>query len=229
MTMSRRIHPAEATQVAPGRVTAITGSPRAAGRFDVEIDGRPTLRLSIDGIERLKIRVGTSVDELLAAKLGREADVMRAYDRAMAMLAVRGRAAGELRRLLIQKGEPSDLVSESITRLVAAGFLDDAAFARQFARSRAASGWSRRRIDRELGRRGVDRGTTSEAIAEVFAEEGIDDRDTILREAQKKLRMLGRVDEVTRRRRLYGYLARRGYDADAIGEVLRSLTTDETN
>jgi regulatory protein len=189
------------------------------------VDGEPVARLSIQGIERLGLRPGLDLDEPLAAAVGAEATVSRTYDRAMAMLAARGRASGELRRLLIRKGENHAVVDEVMHRLTVAGFLDDASFARQFTRWKSgAAGLSRRRIEQELGRRGVDRQTAAAAIAETFLEEHVDERAAIQLAAEKKLRTLTRVDDLTRRRRLYAFLARRGYDADVITETVSRLT-----
>ena len=144
------------------------------------------------------------------------------YDRALDMLEARSRAVTELRRLLIKKGEPPDDVDAAIERLRAAGVLDDANFARQLTRSKAVGGGhSRRRIQQELAKRGVARDVSDDAIEEVFEDEGVDESETIERAARKKLRTLAGLDTATRKRRLYGFLARRGYNSDAIARVLR--------
>src|SRR5439155_19227740 len=103
--MPRRPSAPEPTTVPTGPVTAITPSARAAGRFDVLVGGEAVARLSIDGIERLLLRVGQQLSDFDAARLGAESDIQRTYDRAMLMLAGRGRAAGELRRRFLKKGE----------------------------------------------------------------------------------------------------------------------------
>lgn len=225
--MKPKTHRAPAPiEVATGVITGITASIRAAGRFDLLVDQKPVARLSIQGIERLKLRIGLEVDARLAAAIAEEATVSRAYDRAMMMLAARGRASGELKRLLVRKGEEPRVVSEVIDRLTAAGFLDDDAFARQFTRSKTSSGISRRRIEQELGRKGVDRAVVAAAVAETFVEEDVDENAAIERAAEKKLRTLAKVDEPTRRRRLYSYLARRGFDVDAINAVVGRLGHD---
>ena len=194
------------------------------GRFDVEIDGMPTSMLSIEAIERFGLAPGLVIDDRAAAAIEREAGILHTYDRALNMLAARGRASAELRRLLIRKGEPADQVDVAIDRRVSVGFLDDAAFARQFARSKGVSGsLSRRRLQQELGRRGVNREVGTEAIETVFAEEGVDEEAAIERVAQKKLRSLTNLDAPTRRRRLFSFLARRGYDSGDISRVLRQL------
>jgi regulatory protein len=213
----------EPIEIPVGVITGITASPRAAGRVDLLVDGMPVARLGIEAIERLRLRVGLELDGRLAAVIGEEATVTRVYDRAMMMLAARGRASGELKRLLVRKGEEPHVVGVVIERLTAAGFLDDDAFARQFTRSKSTTGISRRRIEQELTRKGVERGLATAAVTETFAEEHVDESAAIQLAAEKKLRTLGRVDDATRRRRLYGYLARRGFDADAIRETVDRL------
>ena len=140
------------------------------------------------------------------------------------MLEARSRGVAELRRLLIRKGEPEADVDAAIARLISSGILDDTNFARQLTRSKAiGAGLSRRRIGQELAKRGVSREISDEAIEAVFEEEGIDEVESIDRVARKKLRMLTKADDATRRRRLYAFLARRGYDNDDITRVLQTL------
>jgi regulatory protein len=149
------------------------------------------------------------------------------YERALDMLEARARGVAELRRLLIKKGEPEPDVDDAIARLRAAGVLDDANFARQLTRSKAlGAGLSRRRIQQELSKRGVAREISDDAIEQVFDEEGVDEDASIERVARKKMRMLTKVDSQTRKRRLYAFLARRGYDADDIQRALRIVLAE---
>lgn len=208
-------------------ITAITTNSRRNGRFDVTIDGSVAATLSIETIERLQLKVGLAVDERLDAVLQREAALVATYDRALNMLALRARSASELRRLLIRKGEAADLVDAAIERLLRAGFLDDQSFARQFARSKLlGAGLSRRRVQQELARRGVTREVAESALADVVAEEHVDEEDGLQRVARKKLKSLERLDPATQRRRLYAFLARRGYDSDHIARTLRELKAE---
>jgi regulatory protein len=213
--------------VTPGIITAITPSPRKPGRFSLEVDGQEVALISIEAIERLKLGTGRALDARGAIEVEREAGILETYDRALNMLASRGRASAELRRLLVKKGEPADRVDLAIGRLEHAGFIDDAAFARQFSRSKAVgAGLSRRRLQQELSKRGVAREVSSEAIDQVFVEEAIDEEASIERVARKKLRTLDKADTATRKRRLYSFLARRGYDSADISRVMRMLLTE---
>jgi regulatory protein len=204
-------------------ITGITPSARKAGRFDLLVDGRHEATLSIETVERLALSIGRAYDEVRDA-VSREAALLATYDRALNLLALRARSARELRRQLVRKGEPADQVDAAIARLQVAGFLDDGAFARQFARSKAVgAGMSRRRIQQELGRRGVARQIGDDAIADVFEEEQLDERAVVEQAARKKLRSLKNLDADTRKRRLYAYLARRGYDLDDIRRAMQAV------
>lgn len=144
------------------------------------------------------------------------------------MLEARARSVADLRRGLIRKGEPEADVDAAIERLRAAGLLDDANFARQLARSKALNaGHSRRRIGQELAKRGVARSVADDAIADVFEDEAVDEAAAIERVAAKKLRTLHGEDAQARRRRLYAFLARRGYAHDDIQRVLARLLADD--
>ena len=146
------------------------------------------------------------------------------YERALDMLEARSRGADELKRLLLRKGESAAEVDAALERLAQAGLIDDASYARQLARTKAlGAGLSRRRIQQELTRRGVARDVSSRAITEVFDEEGVDEMAAMERVARKKLRTLAKLDPPTQRRRLYAFLARRGYDSDDISTALRRI------
>src|SRR4051812_33806704 len=140
----------EPIEVPAGVITAITASARAPGRFDVCVGGDPVARLGIQGVERLKLRIGLDVDDKLAAEIANEATVSRAYDRAMMMLAARGRASGELKRLLVRKGEDAKVVAAVTQRPSDAGVFDDDAVGRQIARSQTTKRAPRGRNAKEV-------------------------------------------------------------------------------
>ena len=206
------------------RITDISPAGRREGRFDVVVDGRRVAILSMEAVDRLQLHTGDPFTESLAAKIAAESEQVRVYDRALAMLATRSRAARELRLALLRKREPEALVDAAISKLLRVGALDDARFARQFVRSRMSrAGFSTRRLQSELARRGVERVAADAAISEVREDEAIDPAETLERLAARKLRMMSKLDAPTRDRRLYAFLARRGYDSTEIRSVMQTL------
>jgi len=168
-----------------------------------------------------------------------EDGALRTYDRALRLLAARGRSVRELRRRLLSAKEPESHVDAVLERLVAMGLLDDGEYARQVARSRMVGrGYAPRRLQQELARRGVAQDVADRAIDRVLSEDaapgsfgaeaGIDLTGTIEKLARRKLRSLASLDAETRARRLYAFLARRGYDSDDIRNVMARLRAEES-
>ena len=204
-------------------VTGIVESARRDGRFVVELDGAMGPTVSIEIIDRLGLRIGAAVDAPKLAALESEAAALQTYDRALNLLAFQARSARELTRRPVQKGEEPALADAAVARLVERGLLDDADFARQLTRSKVlGAGASKRRVQQELFKKGVARATADAAIAEVFEDEQVDEQAIVDDAARKKARALARLDPDTRRRRLYGFLARKGYDGDKIRAAMQA-------
>ena len=148
-----------------------------------------------------------------------------AYNYALSLLAARPYASSALRRKLIQREYPAADADDVIRRLLDNGLLNDAKFAEQYARSKMQStGASKRRLTQDLYRKGIKRDVATEAIANVVEQDEIDPAVVIERVARKRLAQLGDLEPVVLRRRLFGFLARRGYDLDEIKGVLARLT-----
>jgi regulatory protein len=202
-------------------ISGIIPTPRHPGRFDVIGDGELIATLSIDIIERLQLAVGRDVSALVE-RIAMEAAQLKVYDRALNMLAFRARSSAELARTLARKGEEKLHVDRAIERLKEQGLLDDAAFAQSFARAKVVgASQSRRRVQQELARKGVARDVSDAAIDVVFEEEGVDALAIVEAAARKKLRSLAKLEPAVRKRRLYGFLARRGYDGEHIRSAMK--------
>ena len=103
-------------------------------------------------------------------------DASTTYARSLDLLARAPRSVRDLRRRLLLKGEPEAEVDATIERLTAAGLLNDAAYARAFVRSKVSSqGFSRRRLQQELAKRGVARDVADAAIVEAAHQAVVDD------------------------------------------------------
>ena len=215
---------AHLSSVVTGTITALRENPRKPGRYAVHLDGKSVAIVNAAFLHDSGLRVGTVVDEAAGDRLMMAARKLEAFDRATAALGRRARSAHELERWLLQRGFDRADVTDALQRLTELGAIDDSQFARAFARSRAlGKGMSRRRLAQELARRGVDRPMADAAIAEVLEEESVDERALLEQAARKKLAVLqGQEPEVVKRR-LYGYLVRRGYAAEDIGVVVRKL------
>jgi len=147
-----------------------------------------------------------------------------AYNYALNLLAARPYASRALYRKLIQKKYSAADADDVIRRLVDNGLLNDERFAEQYARSKMLStGASKRRVTQDLYRKGIKGDIATSAIANVIDQDEIDPAAVIERVARKKLAQLGNLEPAVLRRRLFGFLARRGYDIDEIKRVVSLL------
>ncbi|HEX9221072.1 MAG TPA: regulatory protein RecX [Gemmatimonadaceae bacterium] len=147
-----------------------------------------------------------------------------AYNYALNLLAARPYSTRALHRKLVQKEYSAHEVKEAVDRLLENGLLNDARYAEQYARSKILStGASKRRLQQDLYRKGIKGDVATEAIASVMDQEEVDPVAVIERVAKKKLAQLGDLEPVVLRRRLFAFLARRGYDLDEIKSVVSRL------
>ncbi len=148
----------------------------------------------------------------------------RAREAAFRLLAVRARSASELRQRLRKKGFPPELVDNVITDLQAKGYQSDEDFARQFAREKwTLSGWGPARVRRELRAKGITPELTGQVVDETYADADL--VEAVLPFAQKRWRSTEGLPAETRRRRLTGFLQRRGYDWGTVRRVLERVGT----
>lgn len=148
-----------------------------------------------------------------------------AYNYALNLLSARPYSTSALYRKLIQKQYSAADADDAIRRLVDNGLLNDAKYAEQYARSKILStGSSKRRLQQDLYRKGIKGDVATTAIANVLEQEEIDPAVLIERVAKKKLAQLGDLEPLVLRRRLFAFLARRGYDVDEIKAVTERVT-----
>jgi len=159
-------------------------------------------------------------------------DPSEVLDAAARFLEARPRSEDEVRRKLLRLGFREGLVEDAIGRLLAVGYLDDAAFARAWVESRdRAKPRGEHALRRELGLRGVDRGLVDELLDQrredaLAAGAGASSPDEAAAERLLAQRMGASLHEPDPRRRLqraYALLARNGFSPDVCSTVARRV------
>ena len=143
------------------------------------------------------------------------------YERVLRLLAMRAHARAELLKKLQARGVASEVALRAVDRAQAEGYVDDGAFARDFARQgRDLKSWAPARAKLELRRRGIAPDTIEQALEAVYTETDL--YDVALQLARARARRITGEREA-RRRRLAAFLSRRGFPTDicrrAVDEV----------
>lgn len=198
--------------------------------------GDEPFEITLEALERSRLGVGDPLPpdarrELLEA----DADV-RVREAALNLLSYRARTRRELKTRLRQKSYDPARIDACLDRLEQKGLLDDTAVAAAFVRDRLRHRpRGKARLASELRAKGLDPDTALATIDQVFEDEGASDIDLALETAEGWIRRQG-VKLVTAlggdpgperdkaRRRLHGYLARRGFRGDALGAAMERAT-----
>ncbi len=198
-----------------GRVTAL--KPHAhRPRVRVYLDGRYAFSLAARLAEGLQVGQWLSAAQAQALL---EADAQaRAVYAAAQWLARRPRSVAEIRQRLARRGYPPAAIDAALEQLQALGWLDDAAFARQWVENRSAfRPRGRALLQAELRRKGVPQAAIDAALAQV------DDEALALAAARKALPRYRGLPWPVFARRLSAYLARRGFPRALVHQVVRQM------
>ena len=207
-------------------ITAIKQQERDKERVNVFVDGDFAFALTAEMAYLEGLKIGEAITPERIAELQAKDEQSKAINSALLLLASRPRSVNELRVRLKQKGFPEPAIDAAIARVEGWNYVDDEAFARFWVENRGANRpRGRRLLEQELRQKGVDREIAHHAIEDA----GLDERADAVQLARAKLRSYANLDPETARRRLSGFLARKGYGYDVIKPALDAALgeTDE--
>ncbi len=209
------------------RVTSLKPTKKDERRISVCVDRQHMATISDRSLSRLVDEVGLAVDATWTPELEEAVILAAGVDKAMKQSLNRlGRRAMSRRQLddkLKQLEHPALVREVVLDRLTDLGLLDDTAYAaalvRSVSRGRPAGP---RLLQQKLRQKGVDQKTAEAAITE-HAPDQATQREQAAKLAETRLRTMKRLEPDARRRRLYGLLARRGFEGDVIQDVMEQL------
>ena len=197
-----------------GKITALVAQKRNKERVNVYIDGEFAFGLAL--IEALKLHKGQTLTDEEIDRLKALDEVEVAHERALNLLSYRPRSTDEVRRKLQESTKFSEnAVDKALEKLERAGLLDDEAFARYWVENRERfSPRSARALRHELRQKGVSDRVVEDAVT------SLDEEDAAYRAAQAKLSRYANAEEDEFRKKLGGYLSRRGFSYGTVRDVL---------
>jgi len=203
-----------------GTITALKAQRGAKDRVNVHIDGEFAFGLAL--IHAVWLKIGQTLsDEEIAAL--RAADTLeQAQQRAVHLIAYRPRSVHEVRQRLEKAGVEEETITRVIEQLRSAGMLDDEAFSKAWVDSRLrAAPRGRRMIAWELRRKGVAEPEIEAALARV------DDDATALAAARRRWPRLQSLPRHERRRKLFEFLSRSGFEYSAMEDALMQIESED--
>ena len=189
------------------------------GRYKVYIEDRPAFVLYRGELNRLGIREGEGITEGNLREIQEGILPLRAKKRAMNLLQKREYTTAALREKLRDGEYPEACVEEAVAYVESYGYVDDLRYARDFIVYNLDRK-SRMRIEQDLMRKGIQKDSVR-AVFEELEEEGTrQDEASMIRTLLDKKKYDAKNADAQEKQRMYAFLYRKGFHADAINRAL---------
>jgi regulatory protein len=195
-------------------ITGIEQQKKNPNRVNIYLDEQ--FAFGLYKANALHLKIGEALDEPTIQALKQTDTIEEAYQKALRLLNIRPRSEHEIRSRLQGYGFVDEIIDPVVAILLEKEYLNDQQFAAEWVENRTAFRPRGKRLLRmELMKKHVDEEEIQTAL-EALPEEG-----QLVREAAKKYsnRLKG-LDESTFKKRLYGFLVRRGFAYDDIKPIL---------
>ncbi|MGE5251062.1 MAG: regulatory protein RecX [Bacteroidota bacterium] len=198
------------------KITAIEPQKNNPDRVSIYTDGEFAFGLA--RIVAAWLKVGDMLDEAKIARLQAEDARERAYQQAMLFLSYRARSEAEIRRNLRKHETPEPVIEETLQRLRQARLADDREFARAWVENRAAfRPRGRSALAMELRQKGLPDEIARTAL------EAVNEETLAYEAARKRAARLDALEWNDFRRKLSGFLGRRGFPYDVTASTVRRV------
>ena len=199
------------------KITKIEPQKRNKNRRSVYIDGSYALGMSLETFVKLDLFKGKEIDREELEEIVLETETAKAKDYAKLLLSYRERSPKEIEDRLKKRGYSEEAIQKTVSDLTEVGLLDRKRFAKMWIKERLEfSGKGKRLVTLEL----LQKGLKKEEIEEAFENSDFDELEIAKRVAERYLSHLKDTDPLKQRKKLYDFLARRGFSFEIIGEIL---------
>lgn len=205
-----------------GKISALVFQKQNRERVSVYLDGQ--YAFGLPAIEAARLQRGQYLSDEEIEALQERGELQKRYDQALHFLTFRPRSRSEVEKYLGKKGVTPEQSEKILARLQEAGLLDDREFARFWVESRESfKPRGRSALQHELRQKGLSDADIQETLERTLPSE----EESAYRAAQGRARRLPKTDYFEFRRKLWAYLARRGFSGEAIKRAIESLWNDD--
>lgn len=166
-------------------------------------------------IRKFRIEEGADVSESVYSEIVNEIIVKRAKSRCLHLLESMDRTESQLRTKLRQNFYREEIIDEAVDYVKSYGYIDDERYARNYASGRSGSR-SRKQIQMELRNKGIQQEIVGRAL------EGLEYSESeLIEKLIKKKRVDPESATKEEKRKLYGFLMRKGFSSEEISRAIR--------
>lgn len=212
------------------QVTQVSSQKKKKDRFNIFLDGKYAFAASAESVLKNNLKTGKILTPDDITKITTKEELAKLTDLAANFLSYRQRSEKEIRDYLIKKialkegvkyaeAKENVLIEKVLEKLKKYAYINDEEFAKAWFESRLrAKPKGIRLIKLELKQKGV-----SDEIIEKVTQRKINQKDLALKALEKKLKIWQKLDKLTLKKKIYQYLAYKGFDFETIAEVFALL------
>ncbi len=199
------------------KITAIEAQKKNPNRVNLYLDDQFAFGLA--RIVAAWLQVGQSLSEEKIAALQEEDAREVALQKSLHFLSYRARSIEEARKNLEKHEIPETVIQTTLEKLQNAGLLNDHDFARSWVENRNTFRPRGRRVLRmEMRQKGLH-----ESVIETTLDATTDEESLALSAARKHQRKLNGLDWMDFRKKMTGFLGRRGFSYEVLASVTRQV------
>lgn len=198
-------------------VTQMTALTR--GRYWVIMEDGSAFVLYRGELAKLDVKEDKEIPEETLRRIREEILPLRAKKRVMNLLQRRDYTAAGLREKLREGSYPEACIEEAIAYAASYGYVDDARYAEDFIRCQLERK-SRTRMEQDLLRKGISKALIGEVFEKLAAEGTAQDEESMIKTLLEKKNYDHRAATDKEKQRMYAFLYRRGFHAEAINRAL---------
>ena len=198
-------------------ITSIEPQVKDKTRCSIFIDGRFYCGIKLEVAVKYRLKAGMVIDKAQLDIIQLETEKAQAVDKALTHISASPKTRKQIRDFLIKKGYVDAVIDYVFERLDYYGYADDRQYCKMYVES--VSGKSKRAIEVELLKRGIDRDVIEEELSDLS-----DDEEEVLTLLKKYLK----GKELSKENVYKGcrYLISKGYDYDTVKAASERVDED---
>ena len=206
------------------RLTDIQIDEKTASRRTLFLDGVYFDSVDADCIPKFGLRVGLEIEPEVLQKLIEANEEMRAKNYALQLLSDQDYSKSQMIYQLGQRGFGAQLIDTILEDLEHLGHIKDENFAKKWVvRRQRSKPKGKKMLKHELANQSIDKATVDRVLAGIDSAE---ETNMALQLARKQAKRYQSLPPQAAKRRLHGFLLRRGFDYETIQSIIERVLTE---
>lgn len=200
-------------------ITKIEAQKRRPHRYSVFLDGKFAFGVNDEVVAKFGLKKGQDISDPTLKKILLGENENKAKETALRFLSFRRRTEKEIKDKLKQRGFDENTIKRTVEKLKEYDLINDLEFATAWVKERLEyKPRGKRLLRQELWKKGIKK----EIIDQALDESSQNEDKSALELLEKIKNRYKNLEPQVAKRRIYGYLIRRGFTYDVISQVMRN-------